>query len=94
MGPIFRSLMLYKPERCHTRSCNFDNHLNFNADVIGKVRCGIHHPEHASTCSAISVATFGRRFIKKCVAPILIFKTGPRSASRLWVPDDVAERRR
>jgi hypothetical protein len=27
----------------------------------------------ASTCSAILVATFGRRFVRKCVVPILIF---------------------
>src|SRR6266498_2502864 len=35
---------------------------------------------YASTCNAISVATFGRRFIRKCVAPILIFSV-PKGCS-------------
>src|SRR3984893_14140308 len=35
---------------------------------------------YASTCMAISVATFGRRFIRKCVAPIRILSV-PKGCS-------------
>jgi len=41
---------------------------------------------YASTCRAISVATFGRRFIRKCVAPIRILSVpkGCSTVSRRW----------
>jgi hypothetical protein len=37
-------------------------------------------------CSAISVATFGSRFIRKCVAPIRILSVpnGCSTVSRRW----------
>jgi hypothetical protein len=37
----------------------------------------------ASTCNAISVATFGSVFIKKCVAPIRLFDRAEEMLDRL-----------
>ena len=56
----------------------------------GDQRLDAHDVQHAreikaSTCNAISVATFGRRFIRKCVAPMRAFivPNGCSTVSRL-----------